>query len=174
MKKIISIIILTFGLSVFAQNIPKVMKTEFPVAALQDEGMTINGNSESIEKALSHYKGKIVLLDLWATWCGDCITNLPSLKSLHHNNPDVVFVYLSMDKSVEAWKNGIEKYQIEGEHFYMGNNWKGNFGTGIDLNWIPRYLVLDQKGKIAHYYSVKADDPKVQEAINQLRNKKSL
>lgn len=171
MNKIISVFILFIGMNAFAQNIPSVMKTEFPAAALQDSVVNLDGNSATLEKVFSNYKGKIVLLDLWATWCGDCIKNMPALKSLHEKNPDVTFVYLSMDKNEEAWKNGIEKYQIEGQHFYLGNNWKGNFGTGIDLNWIPRYLVLDQNGKIADYYSVKADDPKVQETIDRLRNK---
>ena len=171
MKRIISVLILFLGLNVFAQNIPKIMKTEFPEVALQDTLITSDGDSVTIKEVFSNYKGKIVLLDLWATWCGDCITNMPALKSLHEKNPDVTFVYLSMDKTEEAWKKGIEKYQIEGQHFYIGNNFKGNFGTGIDLNWIPRYLVLDQNGKIADYYSVKADDPKVQETINNLRKK---
>jgi len=171
MKKIISVLILFIGLNSFAQKAPEVMKTEFPTKALQDKVVDNKGNSLTIEKALSKYKGKIIVLDIWATWCGDCITNMPALKSLHQNNPDVVFFYLSMDKTEEAWKNGIEKYKIEGEHFFLGNNWKGEFGTNIDLNWIPRYLVLDQKGKIADYYSVKADDPKVQTTIDILRNK---
>ena len=171
MRKIFSVLILTLGLTVFGQTAPKEMKTEFPVAALQDTLVDLQGNSATIEKVLSNYKGKIVVLDLWATWCGDCIKNIPALKTLHDNNPDVAFVYLSMDRTSDTWKNGIEKYQIKGEHYYMGNNWKGNFGTGIDLNWIPRYLVLDQNGKIAQYYIVKADDPKVQDTINSLRNK---
>ncbi|MDM1072941.1 TlpA family protein disulfide reductase [Empedobacter brevis] len=171
MKRIISVLILFAGITAFSQKIPTVMKTEFPEAALQDIVVTSEGDSVTIEKAFSNYKGQIVLLDLWATWCGDCIKNMPALKALHEKNPDVTFVYLSMDKTEEAWKKGIEKYQIEGQHFYMGNNWKGNFGTGIDLNWIPRYMVLDQNGKIADYYSVKADDPKVQETIDRLRNK---
>lgn len=171
MKRIISVLILFAGITAFSQKIPTVMKTEFPEAALEDIVVTSEGDSVTIEKAFSNYKGQIVLLDLWATWCGDCIKNMPALKALHEKNPDVTFVYLSMDKTEEAWKKGIEKYQIEGQHFYMGNNWKGNFGTGIDLNWIPRYMVLDQNGKIADYYSVKADDPKVQETIDRLRNK---
>lgn len=171
MKKILSILSLMVGLIAFAQKIPTVMKKEFTQAALQDKVVNTEGSSLTIENVIKQYQGNIVILDLWATWCGDCITGMPKLKDLKANNPDVKFVYLSMDKTEEAWKNGIEKYKIEGDHYYMGNNWKNNFSTYIDLNWIPRYLVIDQEGKIAKYYSVKADDPEVQSTIDELKKK---
>lgn len=171
MKKIFSILSLIVGLAVFAQKIPTVMKTEFSQTALQDKVVDTKGSSLTLENVIKQYNGQIVVLDLWATWCGDCITAMPKLKELKANNPDVKFVYLSMDKTEEAWKKGIEKYQIEGDHYYMGNNWKNEFATSIDLNWIPRYLILDQEGKIAKYYSVKAEDPEVQTTIDQLRKK---
>ncbi|WP_313580668.1 TlpA disulfide reductase family protein [Chishuiella sp.] len=171
MKKIVSILMLFIGVLSFAQNPPKEMKTVFPTKALEDKVVDLEDNSITIGKVIENNKGKIIVLDLWASWCGDCVKNMPELKTLHEKNPDVAFVYLSMDKTNEAWKKGIEKYDIKGQHYLLGNNWKGDFGTGIDLNWIPRYLVLDQKGKIADYYSVKADDPKVQATIDKLRKK---
>ena len=64
MNKIISVFILFIGMNAFAQNIPSVMKTEFPAAALQDSVVDLDGNSATIEKIFSNYKGKIVLLDL--------------------------------------------------------------------------------------------------------------
>ena len=171
MKKIFSVLSLIIGLFVFGQKIPNVMKTEFSEIGLQNTVISTEGNSLTIDQVLDQYKGKIVVLDLWATWCGDCITGMPKLKDLQIKNNDIEFVYFSMDKTVESWKNGIEKYDIKGHHYFIGNNWKSEFATSIDLNWIPRYLVIDQNGKIANYYSVKADDPKIQLTIDTLRNK---
>ena len=162
---------LFIGVLSFAQNPPKEMKTVFPTKALEDKVVDLEDNSITIGKVIENNKGKIIVLDLWASWCGDCVKNMPELKTLHEKNPDVAFVYLSMDKTDEAWKNGIEKDDIKGQHYLLGNNWKGEFGTGIDLNWIQRYLVWDKKGKIADYYSVKADDPKIQATIDKLRMK---
>lgn len=169
MKKIFSVLSLVIGLSVFAQKTPSVLKTEFPPQALQDNVETKDGQFVTLQQALDSYKGKIVVLDIYAVWCGDCIKGMPKLKELQQNNPDVTFIFLSMDRSQEAWKEGIQKYNLQGESLYLGNNWKGNFATSIDLNWIPRYLVLDQNGKIAKYYAVNAEDPAVQETIDQLR-----
>ena len=171
MKKILSVLTLVIGMFAFAQKIPSEMKTEFNKKALQDTVETINGESISLENALEKYKGNITVIDLYAIWCGDCIKGLPKLKELQANNPDVKFIFLSMDRSKEAWKEGIEKYEIKGDYLYMGNNWKNDFSTYIDLNWIPRYLILDQNGKIANYYTVKADDPTVQSTLNSLRVK---
>lgn len=171
MKKIFSVLFFTIALAIFAQKIPSELKTKFSPLGLQDKVENLEGKTLTIKDVLSEYKGKIVVLDLWATWCGDCIKNIPELKELKTNNPDIKFIYFSMDKTTEAWKNGIEKYDINGEHYYMGNNWKNEFSTSIDLNWIPRYIILDQDGNIAKYYAVKADDPDVQATINKLRVK---
>lgn len=171
MKKIFSILSLVIGLTAFAQKVPTVMKTEFSSIALKDTVQNVDGQTITIKDVLHQYNGKIVVLDLWATWCGDCIVGMPKLKDLKDKNPDVQFVYFSMDKTEEAWKKGIEKYNIQGDHYYMGNNWKSEFSTSIDLNWIPRYIILDQNGKIAKYYSVKAEDPDVQLTIDSLLKK---
>ena len=168
MKKIFSILGLVIGLTAFAQKVPTVMKTEFSSIGLKDAIQTTDGQSVTINDVLNQYKGKVVVLDLWATWCGDCIVGMPKLKNLQEKNPEVKFVYFSMDKTEEAWKKGIEKYDIQGDHYYMGNNWKSEFSTSIDLNWIPRYIILDQNGKIAKYYSVKAEDPEVQLTLDNL------
>ena len=169
MKKIVSFLFLFMALAIFAQKIPTELKTKFSPLGLKDKVETLDDKTYSIEEVLAQYKGQIVLLDLWATWCGDCIKGMPELKELRANNPDVKFVYFSMDKTPEAWKNGIEKYEIDGEHYYIGNHWKSDFSTSIDLNWIPRYLILDQNGNIAKYYAVKANDPDVQATINRLK-----
>ena len=171
MKKIFSILSLVIGLTAFAQKVPTVMKTEFSSIALKDTVQNVDGQTITIKDVLHQYNGKVVVLDLWATWCGDCIVGMPKLKDLKDKNPDVQFVYFSMDKTEEAWKKGIEKYNIQGDHYYMGNNWKSEFSTSIDLNWIPRYIILDQNGKIAKYYSVKAEDPDVQLTIDSLLKK---
>ena len=159
------------GMAIFAQKIPSVMKTEFSEIGLQEELLTLDGKNITIKEALNQYNGKIVVLDLWATWCKDCLIGMPKLKELQDKNPEVEFVYFSMDKTTEAWKNGIEKYEIKGNHYFIGNNWKNDFTSSIDLNWIPRYIILDQNGKIANYYAVNAEDPNVQATIDRLQKK---
>ena len=86
---------------------------------------------------------------------------MPKVKELQEKNPEVTFLFISMDKSYESWLKGIEKYEVRGEHYLTADGMKGVFGKSIDLDWIPRYMVVNKKGKIALYKVIEADDKKL-------------
>ena len=140
--------------------------TQFSQDALNDTFVTLSGETTSFNEILTKHKGKTILIDVWASWCKDCIKGMPKVKTLQENNTDVVYVFLSLDKSMDSWKRGIDKYQVEGDHYFMQSGWKGDFGTFIDLDWIPRYMVVDETGTIKLFKAVKADDSKL---INVLK-----
>jgi thiol-disulfide isomerase/thioredoxin len=48
-----------------------------------------------------------LVIEVWASWCGDCVKAMPKLKDLQ-NNPNVSYLFLSMDKTADKWKAGIE------------------------------------------------------------------
>ena len=68
------------------------------------------------------------------------------------------FVFLSLDKSLGAWKKGIQTYNLQGDHYFMQSGWKGAMGTFLDLDWIPRYMIIDPDGKIVVYKAIKTKD----------------
>ncbi|OIQ22435.1 MAG: hypothetical protein BM557_00150 [Flavobacterium sp. MedPE-SWcel] len=136
--------------------------TSFTEAALNDKMTSLSGEEMQLKDVLEKYKGKTVLVDVWASWCPDCIKGMPKVEALQEKYPDVVYLFLSYDKSVSAWEKGIEKYNVNGEHYLVGSKWKGGtFSESIGLDWIPRYLVLDKEGNIAMYYAKEADDEKI-------------
>lgn len=140
--------------------------TQFSQEALQDTFITLDGTALPFQDILAQYKGKTVLIDVWASWCRDCIKGIPKVKKLQEEHSEVAYVFLSLDKTDSSWKNGIKKYQLSGDHYYMKSGWKGAFGKFLDLDWIPRYLVLDKEGNIKLFKAIKADDPKIAEAFN--------
>jgi len=90
---------------------------------------------------------------------------------LKENNPEIEFVYFSLDRSHEQWKKGLEKYNIaDQENYWFDEGWKNNFNNYIDLNWVPRFMVIDQNGAIANYYSINPKDPKLHKTLNSLKN----
>ncbi|WP_335974506.1 thioredoxin family protein [Gaetbulibacter jejuensis] len=139
--------------------------TQFSQDALNDTFVTLSGETIPFNEILTKHKDKTILIDVWASWCKDCIKGMPKVKTLQENNTDVVYVFLSLDKSMDSWKRGIDKYQVEGDHYFMQSGWKGDFGTFIDLDWIPRYMVVDETGTIKLFKAVKADDSKLINAL---------
>jgi len=157
--------------NLFAQEIPAEVKTEFDEAALNQPIQDLDGNIITVGEVFKKYEGKIVLLDIWASWCPDCVKGLPKVKEVQKQFPELVYLFFSLDKigKEDAWKNGIEKYSIEGEHYWFNSDWKNSFTEYIGLNWIPRYMLIDQTGKIAHYYAIHADDPQMMETLVELK-----
>lgn len=171
MKKYASIILfMAFMWNGFAQEVPAEIKTKFDSVALNQPILDLEGNEISVGNVLKKYEGKVVLLDIWASWCPDCIKGLPKLKEVQKEFPDVIYLFFSLDRigKEDAWKNGIEKYNIQGEHYWFNTEWKNDFTNYIGINWIPRYMLIDREGKIAHYYAIHADDPAMMEVLIEL------
>ena len=133
-------------------------ETQFSQSALNDEFVTLNGDSILFKNILETHQGKTVFIDVWASWCKDCLVSLPSVKALQAKHPEVDFVYLSLDKTEKAWKKGIEKLEIKGDHYFMQSGWKGAMGTFLDLDWIPRYMIIDKQGTIKVFKAIKTSD----------------
>ncbi|WP_299336123.1 TlpA disulfide reductase family protein [uncultured Psychroserpens sp.] len=163
MKQLITLVLVSvFFISCEAQPEP----SEFSEAALNDTFLNLEGDTMTLESILEQYKDKTILIDVWATWCRDCIVGLPDLKAIQSEHPDVVYLFLSMDKTQESWKNGIEKYNITGEHYFMPSGWDGPFTEFVDLDWIPRYMIIDKEGKIKLFRAIKVNDPKIKKHLN--------
>tara|TARA_B110000037_G_scaffold217983_1_gene280117 strand:+ start:115 stop:603 length:489 start_codon:yes stop_codon:yes gene_type:complete len=134
------------------------VETQFSEDALNDQLVSLNGDSILFKTILENHKGKTIFIDIWASWCKDCLKGLPSVKALQAEYTAIDFVYLSLDKSQDAWKKGINRLQIKGDHYFMQSGWKGAMGTFLDLDWIPRYMIIDKQGQIKVFKAIKTSD----------------
>jgi thiol-disulfide isomerase/thioredoxin len=105
-------------------------------------------------------KGKIVVLDVWATWCGPCLMGIPESVKLakeYKNNPKVVFVYVSIDDDVPAWKKAVEtRFEGEGLHYVLPGKWKSPIVSKLPLDGIPFIGVFSSGGKLlANFYNTR-------------------
>ncbi len=139
----------------------------FTEAALNDVFVTENNEEITLSEILQQYKGKTVFIDVWASWCKDCIAGMPKVQKLREENPEVVFLFLSLDKETESWKHGIEKYGVIGENYFIPSGWKGPFCSSIDLDWIPRYMVINPKGEISLYKAIETNDENLLKELNK-------
>ena len=128
------------------------------------------GNKEiSFKEILKNHKGKVTVIEIWASWCGDCVKAMPKVKEMQTNNPDVDYIFISMDKAFDKWQTGIEKHKLEGDHYWAADGMKGEFGKSINLDWIPRYIIIDKNGNIVIYRAIETDFDKINEQLKKLQ-----
>jgi len=161
--------ILPFLVAVVSFSCSHAQKNSFSKEALSQTLLATNGNQVAFKDILKKYKGKTLVIEVWASWCSDCVKAMPKIKELQANNPDVAYVFISMDKTVENWKIGIEKHELKGEHFMANDQMKGVFGKAIDLDWIPRYIIIDKTGKIVLYRAIETDFEKINATLKDLK-----
>lgn len=144
-------------------------KTEFSKVALSETLLASDGSQVAFQDILKKHEGKTIVIEVWASWCGDCVKAMPKIKELQANNPDVAYVFLSMDKTADKWKAGIEKHALIGDQYMVNDQMGGVFAKAIDLDWIPRYIIVDKTGKIVLYRAIETDFDKINETLASLK-----
>ncbi|WP_431127638.1 TlpA family protein disulfide reductase [Flagellimonas flava] len=101
---------------------------------------------------LEDIKGKVVFIDVWATWCGPCIQHRPKVLELakkYDDNDNVEIVMLSVDSSKELWLSFLEKEGNQpGLNLFIKDGMKTDFGQHFNITEIPRYIMIGKDGRI--------------------------
>lgn len=109
------------------------------------------GSVDLIDLLRKKHAGKVVYIDVYATWCGPCRAEMPSSAELHklYADKDVVFVYLCLASESSAWIPMIRKYHIAGENYFLDDNATPLFMSTYKLPGYPSYMVIDPKGNVS-------------------------
>jgi thiol-disulfide isomerase/thioredoxin len=142
---------------------------EFTKETLEKKLVTTENGSTSFKDILKKHKGNVTVIEVWASWCSDCVKAMPKVKEMQNNHPNVDYVFISMDKAYDKWLAGIEKHELKGDHYWATDGMKGEFGKSIDLDWIPRYIILDKEGKIVTYRAIETDFESINATLKTLK-----
>ncbi len=104
------------------------------------------------EVALSNYKGKVVLVDFWATWCSPCIAELPKVKrayqGLHSQGFEIIGI--SFDSNKERLVTFLKREQLDWPQYFDGLGWGNKYGEKYGINAIPKMWLIDKQGTLRH------------------------
>ena len=118
--------------------------------------------------SLSQFKGQVVLIDFWASWCGPCIKDLPNLRKIKKKTADwpVVFLNVSIDEDEAAWREAIDKHEIKGVHV-RADGWGAEIAKTYQVRGIPSYYLVDSQGLIVEDPGIRRDTDATVAAIEK-------
>lgn len=126
------------------------------------------GGSTSLESL----RGKYVYIDVWATWCGPCRREIPSLQKIEqeYHGKNIEFVSLSIDakKDYEKWRKFVDEKKLGGIQLFADQDWNSTFVKDYAIEGIPRFILVDPNGNIVTSDAPRPSDPKLIEKFKEL------
>jgi peroxiredoxin len=128
-----------------------------PDFSVTDGGQTVN---------LAQYRGKVVVLNFWATWCAPCLEEIPSLNALQKRMPGVVVLAVSVDQDAEAYRQFLAEHQIDFLTIRDGSQHTNQLYGTVQF---PETYIIDGHGRIRRKF-ISSQDWTSPEILGYLAN----
>ena len=100
---------------------------------------------------LSDFKGKLVYMDIWATWCGPCVEEIPNMEKLYQHykdDPQILLVSVSVDSKKNLWEKKLDGDKLQWPQYIVDGALKDKLYNEYIITGIPRFMMFDSEGKI--------------------------
>ncbi|MCF8297821.1 MAG: TlpA family protein disulfide reductase [Saprospiraceae bacterium] len=133
-------------------------------------------NHKGGKTSLRDLKGKLLYIEVWATWCGPCKKEIPALKALieEYRGKNIEFVSISVDskKDYDKWRTMVAEENVGGVQLFADNSFDSEFIKFYGIGMIPRSIMLDVNGKIITQKAPRPSSDETRSFIDNLLNKK--
>lgn len=132
-----------------------VIKERKEYQKLQESGAEHISKYTTLNEIFSRYRGKVVYIDFWASWCAPCRSEMPDAAALKQQlkNKDVVFIYMGYRDKEKAWLKAREDLAIEGEHYLLSDKLMKEANEAFDISGIPHYVIIDRDGNVVNKHA---------------------
>jgi|TARA_B100000959_G_scaffold73383_1_gene77939 peroxiredoxin len=116
---------------------------------------------------INKLKGKVVLIDFWATWCGPCVAELPNVKKTYAKFHEKGFeiIGISLDQSRDKLSKFVEKEKMPWPQHFDGQGWKNEYAVKYGIQGIPAMWLIDKKGNLVDMKARGGLDEKVEKFL---------
>ena len=122
--------------------------------------------------SLEDFKANYVYIDVWATWCGPCIQEIPYLETIQekYHDKNIKFISISIDdqKNMKDWLLMVSDMELKGIQVIADNAFYSEFIRGYYIQGIPRFILLDKEGKIINPNAPRPSNTELVEILNEL------
>ena len=120
---------------------------------------------EGNEISLTSFKGDLVYVDVWATWCGPCKAEIPSLQKLEtdYHGKDIAFMSVSLDTDKEAWEKMVAEKELGGVQLWA-NGWS-KITKDYAIFGIPRFMLFDNEGNVISTNAPRPSSDEIRELL---------
>jgi len=131
-------------------------------------------NFKGSKTKLESFKGKYVYIDIWATWCGPCMREIPFLQTLEekYHDKNIAFVSISIDKQTDfkKWESVVKEKNLGGVQLFADNDWNSDFAKSFNVTSIPRFILIDPNGKVVKAVAERPSNPELIKVLDDLLN----
>lgn len=123
---------------------------------------------------LSSLFGKVIYIDMWATWCGPCVQEIPYLEALvdrFKDNDDIVFISVSVDDTAEPWLEKVAADKPSWPQYWLAPKPSRDFCGKLNISTIPRFIIVGREGFIADPDAPRPSSDGIDEYLDSIVNR---
>lgn len=165
----------TYRASNPADSYLTILDKKFKEKNLVNSGKYLFKDADGNEVSLSQFKGKIIYIDVWATWCGPCIDEKSHFESLIDQfateKENIAFLEISIDKDEKKWKKMLQNKKLKGVQLNTNKGFKSDLCQDFSIWGIPRFIIIDKNGMVVKSNAQRPSNPEIYFYLKMLLGK---